>query len=95
MANIQIQLDDDVKAAADSFFGSRGLNTETVVKEFISTVIATKVIPFELVKKEQLSDNELEEIGQRRRAALGCMKGQIWISDDFDEPLEEMREYME
>jgi antitoxin (DNA-binding transcriptional repressor) of toxin-antitoxin stability system len=25
----------------------------------------------------------------------GSLKGKIWISDDFDEPLEEFREYME
>jgi hypothetical protein len=25
----------------------------------------------------------------------GCMKGQIWMSDDFDAPLEDFREYME
>ena len=25
----------------------------------------------------------------------GIFKGQIWMSDDFDEPLEEMKEYME
>jgi antitoxin (DNA-binding transcriptional repressor) of toxin-antitoxin stability system len=25
----------------------------------------------------------------------GMWKGKIWISDDFDEPLEELREYME
>jgi hypothetical protein len=26
---------------------------------------------------------------------MGTWSGQIWMSDDFDEPLEEMREYME
>jgi antitoxin (DNA-binding transcriptional repressor) of toxin-antitoxin stability system len=25
----------------------------------------------------------------------GSLKGKIWISEDFDEPLEELREYME
>jgi antitoxin (DNA-binding transcriptional repressor) of toxin-antitoxin stability system len=25
----------------------------------------------------------------------GSLKGKIWMSDDFDEPLEEFREYME
>ena len=26
--------------------------------------------------------------------SIGIFKGMIWISDDFDEPLEEMKEYM-
>jgi macrodomain Ter protein organizer (MatP/YcbG family) len=29
------------------------------------------------------------------RAMLrGCLKGQVWMSDDFDAPLEEMKDYM-
>ena len=31
----------------------------------------------------------------KKNPVFGCLKGQIWMSDDFDEPLEEMREYME
>jgi antitoxin (DNA-binding transcriptional repressor) of toxin-antitoxin stability system len=29
------------------------------------------------------------------RPKFGSAKGLIWMSDDFDEPLEEFREYME
>ena len=25
----------------------------------------------------------------------GCMKGKMWMADDFDEPLEDFQEYME
>ena len=25
----------------------------------------------------------------------GCMKGKMWMSDDFDEPSEDFKEYME
>ncbi|GBU20343.1 hypothetical protein R80B4_00219 [Fibrobacteres bacterium R8-0-B4] len=25
---------------------------------------------------------------------FGCLKGQIWMSDDFDAPLEEFKDYM-
>jgi len=34
--------------------------------------------------------DELEDIRQRRLAALGCMNGEIWMADDFDEPLDVM-----
>jgi len=40
------------------------------------------------------TNEELEEIRQKRLAFFGCMEGKIWISDDFDAPLEEMEEYM-
>ncbi|MCL2055400.1 MAG: DUF2281 domain-containing protein [Oscillospiraceae bacterium] len=36
-----------------------------------------------------------EEIVERRKALLGCMKGKTWTADDFNAPLDEMREYME
>jgi len=42
-----------------------------------------------------LNDNKFNDIGEKRRAMFGCMKGKMWIADDFDAPLEEMKEYME
>ena len=30
-----------------------------------------------------------------RRPVYGSGKGQMWISDDFDAPLDELKEYME
>ncbi|MBW4537305.1 MAG: DUF2281 domain-containing protein [Pleurocapsa minor HA4230-MV1] len=32
---------------------------------------------------------------KRYPAQAGSAKGQVWMSDDFDEPLEEFKEYME
>ena len=43
--------------------------------------IETKSVP-ELTEKRPFSD------------LFGEWSGKIWMSDDFDEPLEEMREYM-
>ncbi len=37
----------------------------------------------------------LEPVQKRHPANPGSAKGQIWISEDFDEPLEEFKEYME
>jgi len=28
------------------------------------------------------------------RGGFGCLKGRIWMSDDFDEPLEDFKDYM-
>lgn len=30
----------------------------------------------------------------KRQRQFGSVKGKIWMSDDFDEPLEDFREYM-
>ena len=32
---------------------------------------------------------------QKKRGGFGILKGKIWIADDFDEPLEDLRNYME
>ena len=29
-----------------------------------------------------------------RHNFMNSMEGEVWMSDDFDEPLEEMKEYM-
>lgn len=33
--------------------------------------------------------------GQRWRFTFGCLKGQIWMSPDFDAPLPDMQLYVE
>lgn len=37
----------------------------------------------------------LEPIPQRHPAKAGSAKGLVWIADDFDQPLEDFKEYME
>jgi len=49
--------------------------------------------------KTKISDN-ISDISKNNETKIpltllkGIFKGQIWMSDDFDEPLEEMEEYM-
>lgn len=33
--------------------------------------------------------------GERPETGFGSCRGMIWMADDFDAPLDEMREYME
>jgi antitoxin (DNA-binding transcriptional repressor) of toxin-antitoxin stability system len=37
----------------------------------------------------------LTNLPKRYPAKAGSAKGLVWMSDDFDEPLEEFKEYME
>ena len=37
----------------------------------------------------------LEPVQKRRPAKAGSAKGLVWMSEDFDEPLEDFKEYME
>ena len=94
MATVQIQIDDKTKAAADSLFKGYGLNLEAAFKTFISTAVKQKSIPFFIEELVYADDNELMKIRQRRLSIKGSLKGKMQISDDFDEPLEEMKEYI-
>jgi len=40
------------------------------------------------------SKEEKAEIANVKRPVFGCAKGQFWMSDDFDAPLEDFSEYM-
>jgi hypothetical protein len=31
---------------------------------------------------------------QEKIPVFGCLKGQIWMAEDFDEPLEDFKDYM-
>ena len=95
MATIQIKIDDDTKLAAESLFKNYGLDTETALKMFLSTAIKEKGIPFLLKSFNHVENEEQEAIRQKRLAAKGSLKGSVWMADDFDEPLEDMKEYME
>jgi len=30
----------------------------------------------------------------KKKRKIGCLKGQIWMAEDFDEPLEDFKDYM-
>ena len=46
------------------------------------------------VKDKHTSQQELTKEEAEKRHGYGSMAGQIIMSDDFDEPLEELAEYM-
>ncbi|MCL2095861.1 MAG: DUF2281 domain-containing protein [Oscillospiraceae bacterium] len=53
------------------------------------------VITFiEPLKKEKENTKPAEEEKLPCSTAKGLWKGKVWMSDDFNEPLEEMKEYM-
>ena len=87
--NINIRTDRELEAQAQSVLADLGLDMTTAINDFLTQVVREKSMPFERDKPKTAN-------GKRPRSEfLGCMEGKIWMSDDFDAPLEEMREYME
>ena len=57
MATIQIRLDDNMKAEADSLFTSLGLDTSTAVRMFISAALEYDGIPFAVKRAAERKPN--------------------------------------
>jgi addiction module RelB/DinJ family antitoxin len=87
--NINIYPGGELEARAQSVLADLGLDVPTAVAIFLTQVVNTGTLPF---------DPDEEKPARKKRPVselYGCFKGKIWMADDFDAPLEEMREYME
>ena len=86
---IHINTDTELKAKAQAILDDLGLDMSTAFNIFLSQMVDRETLPFEMDKSTTAN-------GKRPRSELrGCLKGKVWMADDFDAPLEEMREYME
>jgi len=86
-ATININPSGDLEAMAQSVLADLGLDVPTAINIFLTQVVEKKTLPLEIAEtktvQKKIPCSELK----------GCME--IWMADDFDAPLEEMREYME
>jgi DNA-damage-inducible protein J len=81
--NINIRTDGELKAKAQSVLADLGLDMSTAINVFLTQIVYRKAIPFEISKPV------------RKQAKMGGWEGKITMSDDFNEPMEEFKEYME
>jgi len=65
----------------------------SIPDEYVGEEIEILVFP---VKRTDSPENPINNPASSAKAipVFGCMKGQIQMSDDFDEPLEDFKEYM-
>ena len=81
--NINIQTDSELKAKAQSVLADLGLDMSTAINVFLSHIACKHTIPFEISRPIV------------KCAKLGGWEGKILMSDDFNKPMEEFREYVE
>jgi hypothetical protein len=71
---------------------------ETLLQEvsILPTTYCPEVLDFiETLKTNRQSVPPQPEQPSKLPFGRGCMKGKMWIADDFDAPLEDFKEYME
>ena len=74
MANLQIRVDDTLKAEADRLFASIGMDTSSAVRIFLKQSVLRGAIPFELRGDHYLP--YLQEADARARAGEPCFSEQ-------------------
>ena len=82
---VSTQIDEFTKQRFDGVCESMGISPANALRLFIVNVVDHNTIPF----SEEPSEKPSLPFGR------GCMKGKMWMADDFDAPMEDFREYME
>ena len=88
--NINIRTDSELKERACQIFDSIGLDMSTAINMFLRQTVKCDNLPF-IIGVQATEENK----AVRPPFKFGCMKGKIKMSDDFDEPLDDFKEYME
>jgi DNA-damage-inducible protein J len=89
-ATINIRTDREIKTKSKEMFESLGLDMTTAINIFLRQTVRLHDLPFVLGTQSKDGDNRT----LRRPLQYDSLKGKIWMSDDFDAPLEDFKEYM-
>jgi len=82
--NINIDIDSELKDRAQHVFDALGLDMSTAINMLLHKTIDRHEDPvIFFIEKKNCS------------AAFGYLKGKINVPDDFNEPLEDFKEYMQ
>ena len=85
--DVTIPMDNELKAQAQAVLDNLGLDISTAINVFFRHVVHKETLPFDI-------DENRERLRQNRLEFMDCMKGEVWMAEDFDAPLDEMKEYM-
>ena len=56
--------------------------------------LQTEVLHYIEFLAEKYAKQSSTQASKKKRGGLGILKGKIWMAEDFDEPLEDMKEYI-
>ena len=84
--SITIRMDENLKKQIETLFDDMGLNMTTAITLFAKAVVRQKKIPFEIAANDAARISEDMTVN-KKVFIPDCMKDEIWIADDFDEPL--------
>ena len=83
---ISTNIDPSTMQQFDEVCGTFGVTPSVAIGSLIKNAVRSKQIPFD--EEETPRKRTLEE-------AFGCARGKFDIPDDFNDPIEDFKEYME
>jgi DNA-damage-inducible protein J len=91
-ANINIRTDSEIKARAAQIFESLGMDMTTAINIFLRQAVIYNNFPLAIGIQPAVVtklDNSV-----RPPFNFGVWENKVWTSEDFDEPLDDFKEYM-
>ena len=88
---VSTHIDATTKQQFDEVCERIGVSPSNAINMFIKGVINFNGIPFSVVAPEKHQAKHT----MSRAEMFGCMRGQFEMTDDFDEPIDDFKEYME
>jgi len=83
VTNINIRTDSEIKAQAQDVLSNLGLDLTTAINLFLRQLICKQGVSF-----------DVSVASLKKKAKLGGWEGKIRVSDDFNAPLDDFKEYM-
>ena len=81
-----LSLNSELATKAQSILNNYGIDVNKVVNDYLEKIVKTGYQPVKTTSKEpELTMADL----------CGIFKGKIWTSEDFDEPLDDLKDFME
>ena len=93
--NFNICADGELGTRAQSVLADLGLDMTTAVNMFLSHVVNRGMLPDDFNEPLDIVALPKQKPKMSRAEMFGCARGQFNIPEDFDDPLEDFREYME
>ena len=87
---VNIRTDSEIKAKAQEIFASLGLDLTTAVNLFLRQTVKCRDLPFVIGTTPAMN----KSLGQSKRPPFQFGAMQFDISENFDEPLDDFKEYM-
>jgi DNA-damage-inducible protein J len=93
--NINIRTDTEIKNQAKQVFESLGLDLSTAINLFLRQAIQVKNLPFTLGALPEEKSKVTRTFQKKDFVShYGVWKGKYSLPENFDDPLEDFKEYM-